>query len=201
MTWPDPDSQIGGETASAAHEANVLGALSLAVSDQIANTVAAATGLSGTAVAALSALHEFLDRPTVDQIRRVLGLTPSGAVRLIDRLADAGLVARGPGKDGRTRAVILTRAGRTAAAAAAEARLGYLTDSLSTLTPSERATLGSLLDRVMTTVVDRKDGGAWICRQCDLAACQRADGRCPAMNAAMARRAGSARTDGNGSPA
>jgi DNA-binding MarR family transcriptional regulator len=201
MTWPRPEGEIADGPAPAAREANVLGALSLAVSDQIANSVAAATGLSGTAVAALSALHEFLDRPTVDQIRRVLGLTPSGAVRLIDRLADAGLVTRGPGTDGRTRAVILTGAGRTTAEAAAKARLGYLTESLSGLTPSERETLSDLLGRVMTSVVNRKDGGAWICRECDLGACQRADGRCPAMNAAMARRAASTRADGNGSTA
>jgi DNA-binding MarR family transcriptional regulator len=169
------------------HQANVLGALSLAIADQAAHAVAAATGQSLSAAAALSALHELLDRPTLDQIRRVLGLTPSGAVRLIDRLADADLVTRGPGSDGRTRAVMLTEAGRHAAGAGAAARATYLRDSLATLTSAERETLDGLLGRVMATVVDRKDGGAWICRQCDLTACDRANGRCPAMNAAMAK--------------
>jgi DNA-binding MarR family transcriptional regulator len=165
----------------------VLGALALAVADQTAQAVVAATGQSVTAAAALSALSEFLDRPTLDQIRRVLGLTPSGAVRLIDRLADAGLVTRGPGADGRTRSVILTDAGRRAAEAGAAARLTYLRDSLATLTAGERETLDHLLGRVMAAVVDRKDGGAWICRQCDLTGCERASGRCPAMNAATAK--------------
>ena len=82
---------------------NVLGALSQVITDQSLAAIAGATGQSPTAAAALSALAEFLDRPTVDQLRKVLGLTPSGAVRLVDRLAGAGLVSRGPGTDGRSR--------------------------------------------------------------------------------------------------
>ncbi|MGV2386825.1 MAG UNVERIFIED_CONTAM: MarR family transcriptional regulator, partial [Thermobifida fusca] len=77
--------------------ANVLGALALAVTDRTSAAIAAAAGQSVSAAAALSAMHHFLDRPTLDQLRRVLGLTHSGAVRLVDRLVDAGLVTRGPG--------------------------------------------------------------------------------------------------------
>lgn len=175
------------DAEASAHQANVLGALALAIADQTEQAVVAATGQSVTAAAALSALSEFLDRPTLDQIRRVLGLTPSGAVRLIDRLAEAALVMRGPGADGRTRSVILTDAGRRAAEAGAAARMAYLRGSLGTLTAAERETLDHLLGRVMAAVVDRKDGGAWICRQCDLTGCERSSGRCPAMNAGMAK--------------
>jgi rubrerythrin len=83
--------------------------------------------------------------------------------------------------------VILTDAGRRAAEAGAAARLIYLRDSLATLTVAERETLDHLLGRVIAAVVDRKDGGAWICRQCDLTGCGRSSGRCPAMNAATAK--------------
>jgi DNA-binding MarR family transcriptional regulator len=75
-------------------EANLLGALALVITDQTSAAIAAAAGQSGSATAALSALHHFLDRPTLDRLRQVLGPTPSGAVRLVDRLADAGLVTR-----------------------------------------------------------------------------------------------------------
>jgi DNA-binding MarR family transcriptional regulator len=184
-----PRSPRSPDGAASAHQANVLGAIALAVADQAAQAVVTATGQSVTAAAALSALHEFLDRPTLDQIRRVLGLTPSGAVRLIDRLAEAGLVTRGPGADGRTRSVMLTDAGRRAADAGAAARMTYLRESLATLTEAERETLDSLLGRVMAAVVDRKDGGAWICRHCDLTGCERSSGQCPAMNAAMTKHA------------
>jgi DNA-binding MarR family transcriptional regulator len=168
-------------------EANVLGALSLVITDQAAGAIAAAAGQSASAAAALSALDQFLDRPTIDRLRQVLGLTPSGAVRLVDRLADAGLVTRGPGEDGRSRSVSLTPRGRRVAARASAARAATLTGALSGLTPAERRTLGSLLDRVMASVVDAKEGGAWICRLCDLTACERAAGRCPAANAAHAK--------------
>ena len=67
-------------------QANLLGALALVITDQSAQAVAAAAGQSVSAAAALSALHHFLDRPTLDQLHKVLGLTPSGAVRLVDRL-------------------------------------------------------------------------------------------------------------------
>jgi hypothetical protein len=39
----------------------------------------------------------------------------------------------------------------------------------------------------MTGVVNAKQGGAWICRMCDLRACERDSGHCPALNAALAR--------------
>lgn len=169
------------------HDGNVLGALALVVADRTTQSTAAVAGHSASAAAALSALHQFLDHPTLDRLRRVLGLTHSGAVRLVDRLADAGLVTRGSGDDGRSRSVALTPAGERAAEQIAAARAEVLTGALDGLSPEERQTLGALLGRVMANVVDAKDGGAWICRLCDLAACERAAGRCPAATAAAAR--------------
>ena len=46
------------------------------------------------------------------------------------------------------------------------------------------ARLDDLLARVMDQVVRHKEGGAWICRMCDLRACGRAAGHCPAARAA-----------------
>lgn len=172
---------------AAGPEANVLGALSLVITDLTAQRVAAAAGQSVSAAAALSALHQFLDRPTLDQLRRVLGLTPSGAVRLVDRLADAGLVERGPGGDGRSRSVVLTTAGRQAAERIAAARVDLLAGVLDDLSPAERQDLHRLLGRIMFNVVRAKEGGPWICRLCDLDACGRPAGKCPAATAAAAK--------------
>jgi DNA-binding MarR family transcriptional regulator len=169
-------------------EANVLGALALVITDQTAHTVAALAGHSVSAAAAVSALHHFLDRPTLDQLRKVLGLTHSGAVRLVDRLVDAGLVTRGAGGDGRSRSVALTEAGQRAAERIAAARAALLTDALNGLSSSERQTLHTLMGRVMANIVHSKEGGAWICRLCDLNACGRALGHCPAANAAALHR-------------
>jgi DNA-binding MarR family transcriptional regulator len=168
-------------------QANLLGALALVVTDQTAQAVAATAGQSASAAAALSALHHFLDRPTLDRLRKVLGLTPSGAVRLVDRLADAGLVTRGQGDDGRSRSVALTEAGERVAEQITAARAALLTDALGGLSPAERQTLHTLMGRVMANIVHSKDGGAWICRLCDLDACGRAAGQCPTANAAAAK--------------
>lgn len=171
--------------------ANVLGALAGTVTDQATAAMLAAAELpskgSSSSVAALAAIAEFLGAPTVDQLRRVLGLTPSGAVRLVDRLESDGLVSRGPGADGRSRAVALTERGRSAARSATRARRDVLEAMLGGFTPDELETLHGMLGRMMRNAVYAKSGGAWICRMCDLAACGRAQGRCPAANAAMER--------------
>jgi DNA-binding MarR family transcriptional regulator len=164
--------------------ANVLGALALVVSDRAAAAVTDATGQSTSAAAALSALSEFLDRPTLDDLRKVLGLTPSGVVRLVDRLVDAGLVTREAGADARSRAIVLTEEGRRLATKMSRVRMETLAGALDGLTERELDDFHRVLSRVMANVVQAKDGGAWICRMCDLAACERSGGRCPAALAA-----------------
>jgi len=171
--------------------ANVLGALALVVTDELGRAVTAALAEDGrgsvTDAAALSALAQFLDGATVDRVHQVLGVTPSGAVRLVDRLETAGLVTRAPGPDGRSRAIRLTEAGHDRAAAVGGARSAYLAGLVGDLSPREVEVLRGLLARVMAGVVAVKDGGAWTCRLCDLVACRRSEGECPAMNAAMRR--------------
>jgi len=167
--------------------ANLLGALALTIADQTGERVAAACEQTGSSAAALSALAEFLDRPTQEELRRVLGLTPSGVVRLVDRLADAGLVARRAGDDARSRSVVLTAKGRRAATRIATARAGYLDVVLGGLSTTEVQTLHAILAKVATEVVGAKEGGAWVCRLCDLGACGRAEGRCPTAIAAAVK--------------
>ena len=167
--------------------ANVLGALALVVSDRTGAAVADATGQSASAAAALSALSEFLDRPTLDDLRKVLGLTPSGVVRLVDRLADSGLVTREAGPDARSRAIVLTDEGNRLAAEINRSRMAALTGTLAGLSEPELNDFHRLLSRVMANVVQDKDGGAWICRMCDLEACERSGGHCPAAIAAQAK--------------
>ena len=164
--------------------ANVLGAVALAVAGQIPVTAAPAGGRSDSAASALSVLYHFPGQPTVDQLCQVLGLTHSGAVRLVDRLAGAGLVERATGADRRSRSVRLTAAGRRAAHRVSDRRIAYLTSLLADFSPAETGTLHELLGRVMGRVVQHKRGGAWICRMCHLQACGRAAGNCPAANAA-----------------
>jgi DNA-binding MarR family transcriptional regulator len=177
--------------AALARDGNVLGALSLVVADQVSDAVAAAADQSLTAAAALSALDHFADGCSIDRLRRILGLTSSGTVRLVDRLVAAGDVRRREGPDARTTSIELTAAGRRAARRVSAARATVLGDALSALSPAERRDLEQLAARVLDGVVRQKlereaESTRWICRLCDTDACGRAEGRCPAAAAAAA---------------
>ena len=167
--------------------ANLLGALATAIADRTAAATTAAAGGSDSAAAALSALLHFLDRPSVDRLRQVLGLTSSGTVRLVDRLAAAGYVQRGGGTDGRSTTVALTPLGRRVARQVAARRAAVLTGALDALTPAERATFADLTGKVLIGLIREPGATRWTCRLCDTRACGRHRGQCPVGNAALAR--------------
>ncbi len=168
-------------------QANLLGAFAGVLTDMTTAEMSAASGLAASDVSALSALLHILHKPTIDQLHRVLGLTPSGTVRLVDRLAERGFVTRGPGADRRERSVALTVQGQRVADRITEARARMLSSSLADLTQAQRESLHELISEIMVTIVNEKSGGAWICRLCDLRACGRAEGHCPTANAAAAK--------------
>ncbi len=159
--------------------ANVLGALAQVVVDQTADAITSAGDHSGTGAAALSALHHFLDQPSVDLLRQVLGLTSSGTVRLVDRLEADGYVRRLAGDDGRTTRVALTAAGRRMAARVSAARADVLADALAGLSAAERRTLDGLLAKVLVSFVRGPGATRWICRLCDTGVCGASPGDCP----------------------
>jgi DNA-binding MarR family transcriptional regulator len=169
------------------HAANVLGALMVATSDRMVESVQAELGLSETAAAALSALDQFLDGPTVDQLAKVVGLTQSGGVRLVDRLERDGLVRRGAGTDGRSASVSLTSAGRRLAQKVEAARLQLLGEVMAPLSAEEGDTLAALAGRMLVGMMREPGATRWICRLCDLGACGRPAGHCPLEQEARAR--------------
>jgi DNA-binding MarR family transcriptional regulator len=170
----------------------VLGALALAVVDRVHGVVADA-GVDGeTSAAALSALHHFLDAPTIGRLRDVVGRTSPATVRMVDRLAESGYARRRAGDDARASHVVLTPAGRKLARRVSAARAGALEEALGVLSPAERATFAALLGRVLEGMVEAKlerratarEQAGWTCRLCDPGACRRERGECPAANAA-----------------
>jgi len=167
--------------------ANLLGALSLAVADRAGDAIAGAAGRSESAAAALSALLHFLHRPSVDLLGRVLGLTSSGTVRLLDRLAESGYIRREPGADGRSTSIALTDAGRQAAAAVSVARARVLGAALGSLSPAERATFDQLAGKMLVGMMRGPGATRWGCRLCDVGVCRGGEGGCPVGNAARER--------------
>jgi DNA-binding MarR family transcriptional regulator len=165
------------------HTGNLLGALTVALADRMGDAIKGAAGGPETAAAVLSSLEDFLQEPSIGRVQEVLGLTPSGTVRLVDRLEDLGLVARSAGENGRIRRVSLTNSGRRVAEAVRAERARVLESALAPLSRSERHELDSLLAKVLAGL--RRPPGAtrWTCRLCDTGACGRARGLCPFVKA------------------
>jgi DNA-binding MarR family transcriptional regulator len=177
--------------------ANLIGALSLALTDRIGAVADIASGFSDAAPAALVALHET-GKPgrSIAELRQLVGLTHSGAVRLVDRLEVAGHVARRPGRDARTVAVVLTRRGTAAANRIRTARHEAVSAALADLDDAQHRQLEELAGVMLAKLATQRlalrasgqmpPGGA-ICRLCDFVACGRPAGRCPVAGTATDR--------------
>ena len=167
---------------------NLLASLSLNLANETTAALERASGLTGSAKEALLALGEFLGEAHVGRLASVLGLTHSGAVRLVTQLEAEGLAVRHTGADRRRVEVRLTARGRRLATAARAARDAVVQETTRGLDEDEAGILEGLLAklveaRVAGRIEGRKEGGsgAWWCRTCDFEACGRPEGRCPAQ--------------------
>lgn len=152
--------------------ANWVGALALAVDAEVAR---AAGDRGGTYMGALLTCSYFAE-VTVGELGEVLGLTGSGAVRLVDRLERDGLVER-QARRGRMVTVRLTPDGRRQAEDLQRRRLAVIDELLSPLTADERGQLAGLLGKVLHDAGLDPREARMVCRLCDH---QRCDGEaCP----------------------
>ena len=160
--------------------ANLLGALSLVAADRVRD----ATGAEPTWGAALVTLQTMTDGGSIDELRRVLGLSHSGGVRVVKALSRAELVElRRDPDDGRAVQVWLTKDGRAAATRIRAARLEALDTLLDGLDPARRAQLDELLARALSAATVGRDDARHICRICDPGVCGHPE-RCPVTRAA-----------------
>jgi DNA-binding MarR family transcriptional regulator len=150
--------------------ANLLGALVTALHDEMetATTSAAAHGSAYPA-----ALATILGEPglTIESLRRILGLSHSGTVRLLDALEGEGSVQRKAGKDARSVSLQLTGQGRRQAKAVLEARQRALAPALGVLSAAEQAQLLRLTEKLLGGLTRDREHSDHICRLCDLTAC------------------------------
>jgi MarR family transcriptional regulator, negative regulator of the multidrug operon emrRAB len=168
------------------HAANVVGAGVLALAEVLRDATERAADHGSSAPAALAALETYLDGSSIDELRRVLGITHSGAVRLVDRLEAGGLLRRTVVGDARARGLVLTPAGRRAAQRVLDDRAAALAMALAPLSAAEQEQLGTLLGRVVGGLTDGRAAARRICRLCDPVACGHDEGRCPVTQAADA---------------
>jgi DNA-binding MarR family transcriptional regulator len=139
---------------------------------------------TASAPAALVTLsHE--PRLSIAELRGALGLTHSGAVRLVDRLEQDGLVRRSRA-GGRAVALHLTSRGGRALMRLERARLEACADLLAPLNASERRQLETLLRRMLAAQTRGEDDLNRICRLCSFEACESGGRACPVAKAARA---------------
>lgn len=169
-------------------EANLLGALAIALGDELRAATDRAAERGATAPAAIVALSGYLPGAPIDALARVLGLSHSGAVRLVDRLATDGLLERGAASDGRAVALRPTPAGEALADRVLAARREVLERALAPLSAEERGQLGGLLARMLAGLTEDRAAARRICRLCEIDTCHHR-GTCPVTAAADAAQA------------
>src|ERR1700761_8800468 len=150
--------------------ANLLGALSLAVMDRIEQGAREVVGRGGETPAALIVIG-YGQGMTNDKLRRILGLSHSGTVRLVDRLVSDQLVERRPGKDGREVALYLTAKGNAARPDLLKSRLSATAWLLDVLSPAEARQLGTLMRELLARQETSEMDRFTICRMCDDRVC------------------------------
>ena len=138
----------------------------------------ASAGMSSSEQASLITLLAHPDR-TISWLGDVLGLTSSGATRLVERLVTKGWVSRSGSTDSRERRLRLTPAGRRQARSALRQREELVSASVATLSRTERAQLEHLMERLVGDVTTSRLPALQTCRLCDRSACSSERGPCP----------------------
>lgn len=160
---------------------NLLGALALAVTDRVEDSLEHELGAGGNVSPALMSIGT---RPgeSIDQLARVLGLSHSAAVRLVHRLDDRGWVRRRRGgEDGRTVLLSLTRSGTSAFQRLLNARDETIEGVIDGLTRQEHTTLCDLLTKLLGAIPGSREEARHVCRLCEHSICRGA--RCPVGSA------------------
>ena len=166
---------------------NLLGAFATTITSSIEQEVAE---LGGRGINAETALVTIRNHPndSIDVLRRILSLTHSGAVRLINALETEKLVERHrSGDDGRSVVIRLTAKGRKRADKVSQARARVTNAVLKSLTAKQREVLAPILEIALKALTDGEDSARRICRLCDERVC-RPQG-CPVEMAAGLRKA------------
>ena len=133
----------------------------------------------------LCALRTFAPGASNDELRRVLGLSHSGGVRIVGRLEREGLLARRVDpSDRRALRIELTAAELREADAILAARRAALRSLLGALDAGEQDVLAELLGRSLSAATHGEDDARHICRMCEPGVCGHPDS-CPVTQALL----------------
>jgi len=150
--------------------ANLLGVVGLAVAGRIEETARGILNHGGETPAALVVIGYGFG-PSNDQLRRVLGLSHPGSVRLVDRLVADGLVERREGRDRRAVALYLSAKGLVLRDKLLKGRLAAIKPLLLPLTGVEQEALAGLLHKLLSSMETTDLDRCTLCRLCDDRVC------------------------------
>ncbi len=149
---------------------NLLGVVGLAIADRIEAAARDILSHVGETPAAVVVIGYGLG-PSNDLLRRILGLSHPGSVRLVDRLVADGLVERRKGRDNRAIALYLTDAGEILREELLKGRIAAIRPFLLPLTGAEQDTLASLLHKMLSSMPTTDLERCNLCRLCDDRVC------------------------------
>lgn len=150
--------------------ANLLGVVGLAVADRIASAARETLSHAGETPAALVVIGYDMG-PSNDQLRRILGLSHPGTVRLVDRLVADGLVERRQGRDRRAIALYLSARGKALREDLLKERLAAIRPLLAPLSQAEQETFAALLHKLLSSMDTTDWDRRTLCRLCDDRVC------------------------------
>jgi MarR family transcriptional regulator, negative regulator of the multidrug operon emrRAB len=148
---------------------NLVGALALLAADAIREAVEHSLGQGASAPAALVTIGAYPGR-SIELLRRPLGLSQPGALRLVERLEREGWVER-RAADGRGVALFLTPSGEQVVAKLLEARDTGLQRLLDPLSESQVQELAAAAEAVLAARTDDRMDLERFCRLCHRSHC------------------------------
>ena len=173
-----PGDAAGGETVGLRDKImttwleNQLGALGIALGDSMDEAFDEACAVGDSAPAAMILIHENPDT-RIEALARYLELSHSGTVRLVDRLVEAGWVAREACEDKRAVVLVLTKSGAKVAERLLDGRRKSLAKALHGISGADRKVLERLVPQMLNNLVTDKTAADHVCRYCDTKACER----------------------------
>jgi len=161
---------------------NLLGALALALTDEMQAEFTRVAGQQHNAVAAIVSIG-IAPGISIDALAKILQLSHSATVRLADRLDGDGLIVRERAdKDRRSVSLRLTPEGTALRQNALQARSGTLKRALADLSSTDLAALTRLLEALLSALTMDRAAADHTCRLCDEEICPEAS--CPVERAA-----------------
>jgi MarR family transcriptional repressor of emrRAB len=152
---------------------NLIGAFATTISSEIEKSIAELDGRSLSHEIALVAIYNHPNE-TISTLSKVLAITHSGAVRLINTLENEGLVERYKSEqDARSVVLHVSDKGKERAQSVLFSREKVTSNLLKNFNEAQRRDFLNLLEIAMSNLTDKQIEARRICRLCDEGICRK----------------------------